>query len=103
MSRNSRKQQKSNRLAIRLVTVMVLILITVVGVNIVRLRREMNINEKRYAQDIERQREEQKRKNEIDEFEQYTGTLNYVEEVAREKLGMVLGNEIVFKPNKNHD
>ena len=83
MSRNSRKQQKSNRLAIRLVTVMVLILITVVGVNIVRLRREMNINEKRYAQDIERQREEQKRKNEIDEFEQYTGTLDYVEEVAR--------------------
>lgn len=103
MSRNSRKQQKSNRLAMRLVTVMVMILIAVVGVNIVHLRREMDANEKRYAQDIERKREEQKRKSEIDEFEKYTGTLDYVEEVAREKLGMVLGNEIVFKPNKNHD
>ena len=103
MSRNSRKQQKSNRLAIRLVTVMVLILITVVGVNIVLLRREMNVDDKIYAQDIERKKEEVKRKSEIDEFEKRTGTLAYVEEVAREKLGMVLGNEIVFKPNKNHD
>ena len=82
---------------------MVLILITVVGVNIVRLRREMNVNDKIYAQDIERKKEEVKRKSEIDEFEKRTGTLDYVEEVAREKLGMVLGNEIVFKPNKNHD
>lgn len=56
MSRNSRKQQKSNRLAMRLVTVMVMILIAVVGVNIVHLRREMDANEKRYAQDIERKR-----------------------------------------------
>ena len=65
MSRNSRKQQKSNRLAIRLVTVMVLILITVVGVNIVRLRREMNVNDKIYAQDIERKKEEVKRKRKL--------------------------------------
>lgn len=103
MSRKSRKQQKSNRLAIRLVTVMVMILIAVVGVNIVRLQKEMKVNEKRYAQDVERKKEEEKRKSELDEFEKYTGTLEYVEEIAREKLGMVLGNEIVFKPNKNHD
>ena len=82
---------------------MVMILIAVVGVNIVRLQKEMKVNEKRYAQDVERKKEEEKRKSELDEFEKYTGTLEYVEEIAREKLGMVLGNEIVFKPNKNHD
>lgn len=87
----------------RLVTVMVILLIAVVGVNIVRLRIDMDANNKRYEQDLERKKEETKRKSEIDEFEKYTGTLEYVEEVAREKLGMVLGNEIVFKPNKNHD
>ena len=80
-----------------------MILIAVVGVNIVRLQKEMKVNEKRYAQDVERKKEEEKRKSELDEFEKYTGTLEYVEEIAREKLGMVLGNEIVFKPNKNHD
>lgn len=41
--------------------------------------------------------EEEKRTEEIDELKEYMKTDEYAEEVARDKLGLVKGNEIVFK------
>lgn len=40
---------------------------------------------------------ERKRKEEIDELEDYIGSDEYIEEVAREN-GLVYPNEIIFKP-----
>ena len=40
---------------------------------------------------------EQDRKKEIKALEKYVGTDKYVEDVAKEKLGLVHDNEIVFK------
>ena len=40
---------------------------------------------------------EVKRSEEIDELEQYVGTDEYVEDVAKEKLGLVYPNEILFE------
>lgn len=37
------------------------------------------------------------RSEEIDEWKEYVGTDAYIEEVAREKLGLVHENEILFK------
>ena len=85
------------------ITLIVIVLFAVMSVNIVRLKANIVTCNKKIEDYQQRKNEELKRKTEIDEFETYTGTLDYVEAVAREKLGMVLGNEIVFKPNKNHD
>lgn len=41
--------------------------------------------------------EEQARTQEIDDLKDYMKTDEYAEEVAREKLGLVKGNEIIFK------
>lgn len=41
---------------------------------------------------------EEERKAELEEYEKYVQTKKYVEEVAREKLGLVHENEIIFKP-----
>ena len=41
--------------------------------------------------------EEEKRVEEIEEYRKYTQTQKYVEEVAKEKLGLVNENEIIFK------
>ena len=46
------------------------------------------------AQQIE---EEKARAKEIDELEKYVSTDEYVEEVAKDKLGLVHENEIIFK------
>ena len=39
-----------------------------------------------------------RRTNEIEEYEKYTHTKQYVEEIAKEKLGLVYPGEIVFMP-----
>ncbi len=41
--------------------------------------------------------EEEARTDEIDELKEYMQTDDYAEEVAREKLGLVKDNEIVFE------
>ena len=41
--------------------------------------------------------QEELRAEEIDELEEYVGTDEYVEDVAKEKLGLVYPNEILFE------
>ena len=41
--------------------------------------------------------EEKARSQEIDDMEAYVGTDEYVEEIAKEKLGLVNENEIIIK------
>lgn len=41
--------------------------------------------------------EEEERTKELEEYEKYTKTVKYVEEVAKEKLGLVYEDEIVFE------
>lgn len=43
--------------------------------------------------------EEEKRTAEIDEYRVYVQTDKYIEEVAREVLGLVYKNEVIFRPN----
>ena len=40
---------------------------------------------------------EKQRSEEIDEFEKYTKTKKYIEDVAREKLGLVYEDEIIIQ------
>ena len=44
---------------------------------------------------------EEERALEIEEFEKYTQTKMYIEEVARDKLGLVYEGEILFKDENN--
>lgn len=39
---------------------------------------------------------------ELQEFEKYTSTTKYIEEVARDKLGLLYDNEIIFKGINPH-
>ena len=43
---------------------------------------------------------EQDRTKEIDEQKEYMQTDEYIAEVARDKLGLIKGNEIVFEEEK---
>ena len=46
-------------------------------------------------------KEEEKRAEDIAEYEKYTQTKKYIEDVAKDKLGLVYEGEIVFK-DENH-
>lgn len=57
-----------------------------------RLLQEQALNEQEYAG-------EQERTNELEELEKTTQTMKYYEQVAKEQLGMVYEDEIIFKEN----
>lgn len=57
-----------------------------------RLLKEQVLNEQEYTQ-------EQERTSELQELEKTTQTMKYYEQVAKEQLGMVYEDEIIFKEN----
>lgn len=58
----------------------------------------------KYSAQITELKKEQKKledeKAELDDYESYVKTDEYMEEVAREKLGLVYPNEIIFEPDE---
>ena len=72
-------------------------IIAVVGINSISLRQKQAkyiAREQELQQQIEA---ENARTEELKELETYTKTKKYAEEVAKDKLGLVYDNEIVFK------
>ena len=45
--------------------------------------------------------DEKDRADELEELQKYTGTKKYIEEIAKDKLGLVYDNEIIFKKDDN--
>ena len=78
---------------------MILVLL-VLAVNAVSLRSR-NAQYKKQEAELEAQiKEEKKRAKEVEAYEAYVKTDDYVKEIAEEKLGLVDPNEIIFKPAK---
>lgn len=88
---------RKHKRSVLIISAVILLLAAVVSVDSMTLRAK----EKSYqAQEMELQQqieEEKARSEEIDELEKYVGTDEYVEEIAREKLGLVHKGEIIFK------
>ncbi len=86
-----------HRRSVLAVSAVVLLLFVVVSVNSISLRAK----EKAYrAQELELEqqlKEERARTKEIEELGEYVGSDAYVEDVAKEKLGLVHPNEVIFK------
>ena len=84
------KKRRQNKTGIFLVTLVLLMMLVVVGIKSIELREKKAY----YALQIE---QEEQRAEEIKEYETYTQTKKYIEEVARDKLGLVYEGEILFK------
>lgn len=95
--RRLRRGMRGHRQSVFAIIAVLILLIAVVSVNAMTLRaKEKSYQEQQVelAQQIE---EEKARAKEIDELEKYVSTDEYVEEVAKDKLGLVHENEIIFK------
>ncbi len=76
---------------------MVLVLTLIMSVQIVRLYHKDQDYQKQ-QQELQAQLDEEKQRAEdLEARQEYVGTDQYVEDVARQKLGMVYPDEIVFK------
>lgn len=95
--RRLRRGMRAHRQSVFAIIGVLVLLVAVVSVNSMTLRakeRSYQAQEVELAEQIEK---EKARAKEIDELERYVGTTEYVEGVAKEKLGLVYENEIIFK------
>ncbi len=91
--------KRQNRLGMFLVSAVIVMLLVVVSVNSALLRQKQESYREREAELDELITAEEKRTTELEELRKYTQTQAYIEEVAKEKLGLVKEGEIVFKMN----
>ncbi len=93
------RKKRHNRLGMMLVMLCVLMLLVVVGVGSLELKakqRKYAAEERALDQQIAA---EMTRTEELAEYEIYTRTDAFVEEVAKDKLGLVYEGEIIFRSN----
>ena len=94
------RKRHQNRFSMFLVSLVVLMMMIVVAVKSVELQQKIDAKASEAAR-LEAQIEaEKQRAEEIEEFGKEGQTKGYIEELAREKLGLVYEGEILFKEEK---
>lgn len=94
--RTSRKELNDSGFPI--VAAIVFVFCLALGVYSYNLKTQSRLLEER-KNDLEAQiAQEEERAKELEEFEKYTKTKKYMEEVARERLGLVYPDEILVQP-----
>lgn len=91
------RKKRHNRLGMFLVMTVVLMMLLVVTNKSVELKAKQSIYQEKMQVLQEQIALEQARSEEIVEFEKYTKTKKYIEQVAKDKLGLVRDGEIIFK------
>ncbi len=79
------------------VTVFVIAMLIIISVTNAKLRKKLDDNLKREAYNKEMIAAQEKRAEEIEEYRIYMHTKQYVEDMAREKLGLVYKDEIILE------
>lgn len=100
--RNRDKRQRSrmrrHKKSILSICGVIILLAIISAVGSVSLQAK-NSNYKQLEAELQVQLEEEKeRSEEITDLEKYVGTDAYIEDVAKEKLGLIYQNEILFQP-----
>lgn len=90
-------KHKKNRNGIGTIAVVVLLICTIVSLKRFNLDAERKMSEKRLNEVQESIKEEKEKTKDIKKYKAHVQTKKYIEEVAREKLGLVYEDEIIFK------
>lgn len=94
------QNDRQNLISMVLAVTVVVLILAAVMVNGISLRKRLKENLARErALEIEIQAERE-RAADIEEYRKYTGTDAYIEEIAREKLGLIYEGETVFKEER---
>lgn len=94
------RKRHQNRFSMFLVSLVVVMIMIAVAVQSVTLQEKIDGKAQELAQLENQITDEEKRKEEIEEFAKEVKTKGYIERVAREKLGLIYEGEILFKKNK---
>ena len=97
MTKTRRALQRSKRVGLRIIAFAIFCLLIVASVGKVQLRRKGEAYQQREEELLAAIADEEARTEEIEELKKYVQTKKYVEEVAKERLGIVYEDEILFK------
>ena len=101
MARTRRKvayrRRHQNRFSMFLVSLVVVLIMIVVAVKSVELQQKIDAKAKEEQLLDEQIASEEQRSRDIESFGKEVQTKGYIEDVAREKLGLVYEGEIMFK------
>ncbi|MBE5890727.1 MAG: septum formation initiator family protein [Lachnospiraceae bacterium] len=94
MRSSKRRNRRGEKLSIGLIVLLLLVAMTV---QIVRLKQK----EQAYAEQVEKLQQEYEaetqRAEDLKKLEAYMQTPQYIEDIAKSKLGLAYDNEIIFK------
>ncbi len=95
-----RKKGKKDKTAAVLIGFVVMLLFCLVGYNTISLKNKVNEGSEK-EEILEKQiGEAEKTSEELETKEQYMQTKKYVEDVAKDKIGLVYPDEIIIKPEE---
>lgn len=97
MARPRKRNRKENRFSVFLAVIVVILLTTMVGFKSIGLKQKRDQYLEEQTQLTKQIQKEEARSQEIAEYEKYTHTRKYIEEVARDKLGLIYEGEILFR------
>ena len=91
------RRRNQNKFSMFLVSLVVVLIMIVVAVKSVELQQKIDAKAKEEQQLDDQIAAEERRAKEIEAFGKEVQTKGYIEDVAREKLGLVYEDEIMFK------
>lgn len=92
-----RLSKNKKRFEIRIITFTILCLLVVASFGKMKLRSKNDVYIEKENIITAQLEEEKQRTEEIKELKKYMETKKYVEEVAKERLGLIYSDEILFK------
>lgn len=97
MTKTRRALRRSRRFGVHLIAFTILCLLVVVSFGRLQLKQKNAAYQQREEELMTLIEQEEERTEEIEELRKYIDTKKYAEEVAKERLGLVYEDEILFK------
>ena len=91
------KRRRKNRTGAGIITLLVLILFTIISYRRIGLADEIKKDQTQLARLDDQIQEQKDRADDIENMSKYSKTKEYIEDIARKKLGLVYKDEIIFK------
>ena len=97
MSSTKKRRKKKKRSGLWALTAIAAVIVMVIVAGSYKLQKQLSADTKKEADLQAQYNEELQRSQDIEEYAKYTKTRKYIEEVAKEKLGLVYEDETIFK------
>ena len=95
------RHKKRRKAGIGWIVLFVLVICGVVAYKRVMLEQDERKVEEAYQAALKQYEKQEAREEELDNLEIYIQTKKFIEDMAREKFGLVYENEIIFQPESD--